>query len=48
VEKSWSTGTRSSRRFHGWPWEEEGMAGGEVPTAAETAAEGSSSVRGSW
>jgi hypothetical protein len=46
VEKGLSTGTRSSRRIHGWPWKEEGMAGGEVPTAAEAAAEGSSSARG--
>jgi hypothetical protein len=46
VKKGWSTGTRSSRRIHGWAWEEEGMAGGVVPTAAETAAERSSSARG--
>jgi hypothetical protein len=46
VEKDWSTGTRSSRRIHGWAWEKEGMAGGVVPTVAEAAAEGSSSVRG--
>jgi hypothetical protein len=46
VEKDWSTRTRSSRRIHGWAWEEEGMAGGVVPTVAEAAAEGSSSARG--
>jgi hypothetical protein len=45
VEKGRSTGTRSSWRIHRWPWEEEGMAGGEVPTAAEVAVEGSSSAR---
>jgi hypothetical protein len=38
-------GTRSSQRIHEWPWEEVGMAGGEVPTVAEAAAEGSSSAR---
>jgi hypothetical protein len=46
VEKGWSTGTRSSRRIHGWAWEEEGMAGGVIPMVAVAAAEGSSSARG--
>jgi hypothetical protein len=46
VEKGWSTGTKSSRRIHGWAWEEEGMAGGWVPTVAEAAARRSSSARG--
>jgi hypothetical protein len=46
VEKGWPTGTRSSRCIHGWAWEEEGVTGGEVPTATEAAAERSSSVRG--
>jgi hypothetical protein len=46
VEKGWPTGTCSSRRIHGWAWEEEGVTGGEVPTATEAAAERSSSARG--
>jgi hypothetical protein len=52
VEKDWSRGTRSSRRIHGWPWEEEGMAGGGVPTAAEARRGGArrrgGSRRGGW
>jgi hypothetical protein len=39
-------GHQGSRRIYGWAREEEGMAGGEVPTAAEAAAERSSSARG--
>jgi hypothetical protein len=46
VEKGWPTGTRGSRRIHGWTWEEEGVTGGDVPTATEAAAERSSSARG--
>jgi hypothetical protein len=46
VEKGWSTGTRSSRRIQGWAWEEERVTGGEFPTVAEAAAEGSSSAGG--
>jgi hypothetical protein len=46
VEKGWSTGTKSSRRIHGWAWEEEGVTGGETSTMAEAAAKRSSSTRG--
>jgi hypothetical protein len=46
VEKGWPMGTRSSRHIHGWAWEEEGVTGGEVPTATEAAAERSSPARG--
>jgi hypothetical protein len=46
VEKDWPTSIRSSRRVHGWAWEGEGLTGGGVPTAAEVAAERSSSARG--
>jgi hypothetical protein len=45
VEKDWPTSIRSSRRIQGWAWEEEGVAGGGVPTAAEVAERRSSSVR---
>jgi hypothetical protein len=34
-KKDWPTSIRSSRRIQGWAWEEEGVAGGGVPTAAE-------------
>jgi hypothetical protein len=46
VEKGWPTSIRSSRRIQGWAWEEEGVTGGAVPTAAEAAATRSSSARG--
>jgi hypothetical protein len=46
VEKEWSASIRGSRRTFWGSWEGEGMTGGGVPTAAEAAAEGSSSVRG--
>jgi hypothetical protein len=46
VEKDWPTSIRSSRRVQGWAWEGEEVTGGGVPTAAEAAAERSSSVRG--
>jgi hypothetical protein len=36
----------SSQCIHGWAWEEEGVTGGEVPTAIEAAVERSSSARG--
>jgi hypothetical protein len=45
VEKEWSASIRSSRRTFWWSWEGEGMTGGGVPTAAEAAAEGSSSAK---
>jgi hypothetical protein len=46
VEKGWPMGTRGSRRIHRFTWEEEGLTGGEVPTATEAVAERSSSARG--
>jgi hypothetical protein len=46
VEKDWPTSIASSRRVQGWAWEEEGVAGGGVPTAAEAVARRSSLVRG--
>jgi hypothetical protein len=46
VEKVWSASIRSSRRTFWGSLEGEGMTGGGVPTAAEAAAEGSSSARG--
>jgi hypothetical protein len=45
VEKGWPTGTKSSRCIHGWAREEEGVTGGEVPTATEAAVGRSSSAR---
>jgi hypothetical protein len=46
VERDWPTSIRSSRRVQGWAWEEEGVTGGEFPTVAEAAAEGSSLAGG--
>jgi hypothetical protein len=46
VEKERPASTRSSRRTFWRSWEGEGMTGGGVPTAAEAAARGASSVRG--
>jgi hypothetical protein len=46
VEEDWLTSIRSSRRVQGWAWEEEEVTGGGFPTAAEAAAERSSSARG--
>jgi hypothetical protein len=38
VEKNWPMSIRSSRRIQGWAWEEEGVTGGGMPTAAEAVA----------
>jgi hypothetical protein len=46
VEKNWPTSIRSSRRIQGWAWEEEGVTGGGMPTAAEATARRGSSARG--
>jgi hypothetical protein len=46
VEEDRLTSIRSSRRVQGWAWEEEEATGGGFPTAAEAAAERSSSARG--
>jgi hypothetical protein len=46
VEKNWPTSIGSSRRVQGWAWEEEGVTGGGMPTAAEAAARRGSSARG--
>jgi hypothetical protein len=46
VEEDWLTSIRSSRHVQGWAWDGEELTGGGFPTAAEAAAERSSSARG--